>query len=45
MDLTGLLPVLDQDPGFRAALEHVPARGMLNVTAAPGVRADRKSVV
>lgn len=39
MDLTGLLPVLDQDPGFRAALEHVPARGMLNVTAPPGVRA------
>ena len=39
MDLTGLLPVLSRDPGFAAALERVPGRGMLSITIPMGVRA------
>ena len=39
MDLTGLLPVLSRDPGFAAALERVPGRGMLSITIPVGVRA------
>ncbi|HZK06272.1 MAG TPA: transcription-repair coupling factor, partial [Actinomycetaceae bacterium] len=38
MKLTGLLPLLRSDPGFAAALEHVPNRGILSVTASAGVR-------
>ncbi len=39
MDLTGLLPLLSGDPGFAAALERVPGRGMLSITIPIGVRA------